>query len=84
MSRAVELQSQVNTTFSDIARGNYHSICFAMGKTYLKAFENALELIPSDINLVITHGRIGEQQAQLKNWLRNNSNTTGEGADGYN
>lgn len=70
ISRAVELQPQVNTTFSDITRGNYDSICFAMGKTYLKAFENALELIPSDTELVITHGRIGEQQAQLKDWLR--------------
>ena len=69
MSRAVELQPQVNTTFSDITRGNYDSICFAMGKTYLKAFENALELIPSGIELIITHGRIGEQQAQLKKWL---------------
>ena len=69
MSRAVELQPQVNTAFSDITRGNYDSICFAMGKTYLEAFENALELVPSDTNLVITHGRIGEQQAQLKKWL---------------
>ena len=84
MSRAVELQPQVNTTFSDIARGNYDSICFAMGKTYLKAFENALELVPSNAELVIAHGRIGEQQAQLKNWLWKNSNTTREGADGYN
>ena len=75
MSRAVELQPQVNTTFSDIVRDNYDSICFAMGKTYLKAFENALELIPSDTELVITHGRIGEQQAQLKAWLWKNFNT---------
>ena len=69
MSRVVELQPQVNTTFSDITRGDYESICFAMGKTYLKAFENALELVPTDTELVITHGRIGEQQARLKEWL---------------
>ena len=69
MPRAVELQPQVNTTFSDITRGDYESICFAMGKTYLKAFENALELVPTDTELVITHGRIGEQQARLKEWL---------------
>lgn len=75
MSRAVELQPQVNTTFSDIARGNYDSICFAMGKTYLKAFENALELNPSGTELITTHGRIGEQQAQLKKWLWENTHT---------
>ena len=75
MPRAVELQPQVNTTFSDITRGDYESICFAMGKTYLKAFENALELVPGDTELVITHGRIGEQQAQLKDWLWKNFNT---------
>ena len=69
MSQAVELQPQVNSTFADITRGNYDSICFAMGKTYLKAFENALESVPSDTELVITQGRIGEQQAQLKKWL---------------
>lgn len=69
MSRAVELQPQVSTTFSDIARGNYDSICFAMGKTYLKAFENALELIPRHTESIFAHGRIGEQQAQLKEWL---------------
>ena len=69
MSRAVELQTQVNTTFSDILRDNYSSICFVFGKIYLKAFEDALGLIPSDSELVITHGRIGEQQAQLKEWL---------------
>ena len=69
MSRAVELQPQVNTTFSDIVRDNYDSICFALGKAYLKGFENALELVPSETELVITHGRIGEQQAQLKEWL---------------
>ena len=72
MSRAVELQPQINTTFSDITRGDYESICFAMGKTYLKAFENALELVLGNTELVITHGRIGEQQAQLKDWLWRN------------
>ena len=75
ISRAIELQPQVNTTFSDIVRDNYDSICFAMGKTYLKSFENPLELVPSDTELVITHGRIGEKQAQLKAWLRKNFNT---------
>ena len=69
LARAVELQPQVNEAFSDIIRDKYASICFAMGKTYLKAFENALELVPSDAELVVTHGRIGEQQAQLKEWL---------------
>ena len=69
MSRAVELQPQVNTAFSGILRNKYISICFVLGRTYLKAFESTLELVPSDSELVITHGRIGEQQAQLKEWL---------------
>ena len=83
MSRAIELQPQVNTTFSDILRYNHTSICFVLGKTYRKAFENALEFVPSDTELIITHGRIGEQQAQLKEWLWKNSNTTREKTDGY-
>ena len=69
MSRAVELQPQVNTTFSDVLQSKYAAICFVLGKTYLKAFENALELVPNDTELVISHGRIGEKQAQLKDWL---------------
>ena len=69
LSRAVELQPQVNTMYSDILCYNYTSICSVLGKTYRKAFENAVELVPSDTKLVITHGRIGEQQAQLKKWL---------------
>ena len=84
MTRAVELQPQVNATFSDIRHDNYASICFAMGKTYLKAFENALDLVPSDIESFATHGRIGEQQAQLKDWLWKYSNTMREKTDGCN
>lgn len=76
LSRAVELQSEVNTVFSDILSNNYTAICMVLGKTYQKSFENALELIPSDIDLVMTRGRIGEQQAQLKKWLwRENRHT---------
>lgn len=70
ISRAVELQPQVKTKFSDIVRDNYVSICFAMGRTYLIAFENALKLVSSGTELDFTHGGIGEQQAQLKKWLR--------------
>ena len=46
-SRAVELQLQVNTTFSDLLCNNYASICFVLGKTYLKAFEGTQDLIPA-------------------------------------
>ena len=69
MSRAVELQPQVNTTFSDILCDNYTSIRFVMGKTYLKAFETVLELIPIHTESTVAHGRIGEKQARLKEWL---------------
>ncbi len=46
-SRAVELQLQVNTTFSDLLCNNYASICFVLGRTYLKAFEGTQDLIPA-------------------------------------
>lgn len=69
MSRAVELQPQVNTTFSDVLQGKYAAICFVLGKTYLKAFENALASVPTRTEPIIAHGRIGEKQAQLKDWL---------------
>ena len=59
MSRAVELLPQVNAVFSDITRNNYPSICFVLGKTYLKAFENALEVVPTHTESIVTHGRIG-------------------------
>ena len=38
-SRIVELQPQVETTFSNILQNKYASICFVLGKTYLKAFD---------------------------------------------
>ena len=69
ISRAVELQPQVNTTFSDILRDNYASICFVLGKTYLKSFESARELVPTHTESIVAHGRIGEKQTQLKKWL---------------
>ena len=69
ISRAVELRPQVNAAFSDILRDNYTSVCFVLGKTYLKAFESALKLVPPHTESTVTHGRIGEKQARLKKWL---------------
>ena len=83
MPRAIELQPHVNTTFSDILRDNYTSICFVFGKTYLKAFENTQELVPTHTESIVAHGRIGEKQALLKDWLWENSNTMREETHGY-
>ena len=79
MPRAVELQPHVNTAFSEIILDNYTSICFVLGKTYLRAFENARELVPTHTESIVAHGRIGKQQAQLKEWLwRENPHTCTE------
>ena len=69
LSRVVELQPQIKTTFSDILRKNYASICFVLGKTYQKAFETLQNLIPSLTEVVIADGGIGKKQTQLKKWL---------------
>ena len=69
LSRAIELQPYVNTTFSDLLRGEYASICFVLGKTYLKAFENTQDLIPVHMESIIAYGQIGKKLAQLKQWL---------------
>ena len=67
--RAVELESQVTTAFSDIIRTNYSSICFVLGKTYLKAFEGTQDLAPIHTKPIFAYGPIGKKQAQLKKWL---------------
>ena len=69
LPRAIELQSQVNSVLSDILRNNYTSICFVLGKTYLKAFESAHDLIPVHTERIIAYGWIGKKLAQLKQWL---------------
>lgn len=68
-SRVVELQPQVNTAFSNILQNNYISICFVLGKTYLKAFKDLRQLIPTFTKSIVAYGTIGKKQAQLKRWL---------------
>ena len=68
-SRVAELQPQVNTTFSDIQRDNYASICFALGRTYLKAFEGVQILGPNQKEPIVIYGTMGKRQVQLKKWL---------------
>ena len=69
LPRAIELQPYVNTTFSDLPRDKYTSICFVLGKTYLKAFEGTQDLISVHAEPIITYGQIGKKLAQLKKWL---------------
>lgn len=69
LSRVVELQPQIRTTFSDILRKNYASICFVLGKTYLKTFESLQNTIPTFTETIIAYGAIGKKQTQLRNWL---------------
>ena len=68
-SRVVELRSQVNTTFSDIQRDNYASICFGLGRTYLKAFEGVQNLVTTHTEPIVIYGTMGKRQVQLKKWL---------------
>ena len=74
MSRVVELHPQIKTKFSDILQNDYTSICFVLGKTYLKVFESLQDLIPTFTESVVTNGPIGKKQTQLKNWLWVNPN----------
>ena len=74
MSRVVELHPQIKTTFSDILRNDYTSICFVLGKTYLKAFESLQDMIPIITEPIVAHGSIGKKQVQLKRWLWRNTN----------
>ena len=69
MARVVELQPQVKTTFSSLLQNNYASICFVLGKIYLKAFEDLQDLVPVNIEHIFTYGTIGKKQTQLKKWL---------------
>ena len=68
-SRVVELQPQVDTAFSNILQNKYTSICFVLGKTYLKAFNDLRQLIPVFTESIVAYGPIGKKQAQLKKWL---------------
>ena len=68
-SRIVELQPQITTVFSGIRRDNYISVCFVLGKTYMKAFEGLQDQVPADTGSVVAYGPIGKKQTQLKKWL---------------
>lgn len=74
MARVVELQPQVKTMFSNILRNDYASICFVLGKIYLKVFEDLYDLTSMPTESIVTNGPIGKKQTQLKKWLWENSN----------
>ena len=69
VARVAELQSQVNTTFSVIRSNNYASMCFVLGKTYLKTFEGMQNLVPTHTEPIVVYGPMGKKQTQLKKWL---------------
>ena len=81
-SRVAELQSQVNTTFSDLQRDNYASVCFALGRSYLTVFEGVQNLVPAHTESIIVHGTMGKRQIQLKKWLWGEPHSMMEEADG--
>ena len=83
VARVAELQSQVNTTFSVIRSNNYASMCFVLGKTYLKAFEGMQNLVPTHTEPIVVYGPMGKKQTQLKKWLWRKSHSMMEEADGY-
>ena len=73
-ARLTWLQPQINTTFSNIIRNNYVSICFVLGKTYLTAFNDFQNSIPALTESIVVYGPIGKKQTQLKKWLWRNVN----------
>lgn len=72
LTRAVKLQSQVSTTFSSILQNNYVSICFVLGKTYLKTFDGLQDMVRTLTESIVANGPIGKKQTQLKKWLWKN------------
>ena len=83
LSRAIELQPYVNTTFLDLPQDKYASICFVLGTTYLKAFAGTQDLIPVHMEPIIAYGPMGKKQTQLKKWLWREPRSMMEEADGY-
>ena len=69
ISRTIELQSQITTVFSGIRLDNYISICFVLGKIYLKALEGLQDQVPADTGSIVAYGPMGKKQTQLKKWL---------------
>lgn len=69
LARIVELHPQIKTRFSGILRKNYVSLCFVLGKLYLKAFEDLQDLIPTLTESIVACGPIGKKQTHLKKWL---------------
>ena len=69
VSRTIELQPQITTVFSGIRLDNYISICFVLGKTYLKAFEGLQDQVLTDTGSIVAYGPMGKRQTQLKKWL---------------
>ena len=82
-ARVDELQSQVNTVFLNILRDNYVSICFVLGKTYLRTFESLQQLVPVHTEPIVAYGSMGKKQTQLKKWLWREPHSMTEEADGY-
>lgn len=82
-SRVVELESQVNTTFLGILRDNYVSICFVLGKTYLRVFESLQQLVPAYTQPIVVYGPMGIKQTRLKKWLWREPRLMTEETDGY-
>ena len=68
-SRTIELQPQITTVFSGIRLDNYISICFVLGKTYLKALEGLQDQVLADTGSIVAYGPMGKRQTQLKKWL---------------
>ena len=69
VSRIIELQPQITTVFSGIRLDNYISICFVLGKTYLKALEGLRDQVLADTGSIVAYGPMGKRQTQLKKWL---------------
>ncbi len=69
LMRVAEIQSDVKSSFLNVIQNNYISVCFVLGRMYLKVFEELGNIIPIHIEKIVTYGTIGKKQTQLKNWL---------------
>jgi hypothetical protein len=67
--RAAELHDGVLGLLVHLLCSGYRSLCLAMSKVYLLAFDGWPALVPQGVQVTLTDGSQGMKLAQLKRWL---------------
>ncbi len=70
--QATELHDEVLSQLLHLLRAGYRSLCLAMSKVYLLAFDGWPALVPQEVQVTLTDGSQGVKLTQLKRWLWRN------------